>query len=121
METTEMRLVITSTTQESVSYYALHILGDNKGREIGARITRSIEVLANDPTATTWQQRFGATGPGVWFCYRPQAMRGRLPYGAGQPIARFASEAARDQAIGKYLAAAEKRAAKIAAGKGSRP
>jgi hypothetical protein len=59
-------------------------------------------------------RRLRVTEPRVEYVYSPHATRNGSDYGALQGYRCFATEAERDQAIAKYFAEAEKRAAKIA-------
>ncbi len=88
---------------------------DAKGREIGGRawIGTSAIVELPDEASTFWRvdaSRIGTTE----FFFEPHATRDGNSFGALQGRRYFPSIEARDAAVAKYFAAAEKRAAKAA-------
>ena len=94
---------------------------DAKGREIGAKIRTFEEVFSFGPGVAQYPGSDYAhtcnIAPGLYYGFYPHATRNGKPYGAGQPVQRFATTAERDAAIAKYLAGARKRAEKAARAK----
>ena len=84
---------------------------DSKARVIGAQIKRIEADWIETP-----QGQYGYVNDrrGLWFGFEPHATRNNQRYGAGlQRHCWFATIEAREAAIAKYLADANKRAAKI--------
>lgn len=88
---------------------------DNKGREIGARVTIfEIEFVALNHELAEFE-RYSPNPSGRVFSYDPTALRNGRPFGAGfQHGGYFATAAERDAAVEKYFKGARKRAEKTA-------
>ena len=87
-------------------------VSDAKGRALGAYVTRlEFDYILAPEDARSWSPD---CEPGHYFAYRPHAARGRAPFGASQSMVSFKTEAEREADIERYLAAAKKRAQKLA-------
>jgi len=86
---------------------------DSKGRRIGARVHTYEETYEDLPAGsnTGWYSQ----PAGHYFGMTVSATRNGQHFGATQSAQYFATEALRDAAALKYLTAARKRAAKLAA------
>ena len=82
---------------------------DDKGRKVGAWIWTGQVAFYMDPEKTTSGYR---REPGTYYFGRVHATRGGTPFGASQPERYFATERAQWKWKTKYLANAQKRAAK---------
>ena len=93
---------------------------DNKGRLIGAQITR-LEADFVEPNKdldqADWRNRYPTSYDfrGHYFGFHAMAARAGKTYGAAQNPRWFPTAEARDQAIADYIAGAQKRANKKAA------
>ena len=98
------------TTSNEVIVFAAT---DSKARVIGAQIKRIEADWIETP-----QGQYGYVNDrrGLWFGFEPHATRNNQRYGAVQQWRWFATIEAREAAIAKYLADANKRAAKFSAG-----
>ena len=111
--------------------HTFHGSTDSKGRQIGAKVRTFVRtwkratnyrlVTNGDRTYavdTTHSTLYGDVlierEPGTEYGFAPHATRGGKDYGAYTGYRLFATELERDAAIGDYLIAAAKRAAKAA-------
>ena len=84
---------------------------DSRGRRIGVNIYRSITTITEVPESeSSWVT--DRSNLGSWYVFEPHATRDGMNYGPLQDDRRFRTEEARESAIAKYLADAEKRASK---------
>ena len=106
MTNTSFPANLITTSNEVVAFGAT----DSKARAVGAQI-RHIEA----DWIETPQGQYGYVNDrrGRWFGFQPHATRNGVNYGAVQKWRWFATIEAREAAIAKYLADANKRAAKI--------
>jgi hypothetical protein len=87
---------------------------DRFGRQIGAKAYTWEERFAADSDSTPSATYHHYIVPGCYYGFCPQALRDGRKYGAVQHDQLFTTEEARDAAVARYFAAAEKRAAKAA-------
>jgi len=90
---------------EGQEHYFFEIL-DDKGRELGARLSFSTHTFVEHPSGHY------ITEPGEYLTFCPQATRGGKSFGACQTLRLFKTEAELIAGVEKYLADAKKRAVK---------
>lgn len=89
---------------------------DSRGRVIGSRITFSVVTFEPLTAEETGKRGYYTIVPGTYYVVDTHATRDGKDYGAIQPDQRFTTELDRFNYVEKYLATAEKRAAKKAQG-----
>lgn len=87
---------------------------DRFGRTIGAKAYTWEESYAEAADSTPSATYHHYIVPGCYFGFCPQALRDGRKYGAVQHDQLFTTEEARDAAVARYFADAERRAAKAA-------
>lgn len=84
---------------------------DSRARRIGVNIYRSTTAYIQVPESES-RSIIDRSNLGFWYVFEPHATRNSVTYGPLQYDRFFRTEEAREYAIAKYLADAEKRASK---------
>lgn len=105
-----MKTIQRNRTTDTAGRYVSFDATDRKGREIGTKVYLFEVDYIEDAEAHVYY-----THPtGHYFAFVPHATRDQHHYGALQSTRTFCTADERDKAIEHYLAAAKKRAGKIA-------
>jgi len=104
-----MRTQITKRTETVSKHFDFDAI-DPRGRKIGAFVITNETTFEDSPPEHTWGYTMD---PGQYFTLTFHTTRDGAAYGPIQPMQHFKTVEERDQAVAKYLKAAQKRANKL--------